>query len=45
VNINYIVKVEDAKSSDIKKALEAAGIKVISIADLHKEDMTPKKKD
>lgn len=34
--INYIIKVEDAKMSQIKKALETANIKVISIIDVYK---------
>lgn len=40
--INYIVKVEDAKMAQIKKALESANIKVISIIDIYKsgEDKT-----
>ena len=40
--INYIVKVEDAKMVQIKKALEAANIKVISIIDVYKEGMPQK---
>jgi len=36
--INYIVKVEDAKMSQIKKALESANIKVISIIDIYKSE-------
>ncbi len=34
--INYIIKVEDAKMAQIKKALESANIKVISIIDIYK---------
>lgn len=34
--INYIIKVEDAKMTQIKKALESANIKVISIIDIYK---------
>lgn len=37
--INYIVKVVDAKIADVKKALEAGGIKVGSIIEMHKEEM------
>lgn len=37
--INYIVKVLDAKMVDVKKALEAGGIKVSSIIETHKEEM------
>lgn len=36
--INYIVKVEDARIGQVKKALESANIKVISIIDVYKED-------
>jgi hypothetical protein len=38
VNINYILKVVDAKPAEIQKALEAAGIKVKSIQETHKEE-------
>ena len=34
---NYILKVQDAKAMDIQKALQAAGIKVISITEVYKE--------
>jgi hypothetical protein len=34
---NYVLKVEDAKAVDIQKALQAAGIKVTSIIEVHKE--------
>ena len=34
--INYIIKVEDAKMTQIKKALKTANIKVISIIDIYK---------
>ena len=34
---NYMLKVEDARAVDIQKALQAAGIKVRSIQELHKE--------
>lgn len=37
MNINYVLKVEDAKVVDIKKALEQAGIKVRSIQEVYKE--------
>ena len=37
MNINYILKVEDAKLTDIQKALTAAGIKVRSIQEVYKE--------
>ena len=35
---NYMVKVTDAKMSEVKKALEAAGIEVRSILQVHKEE-------
>jgi hypothetical protein len=37
MNINYLVKVEDAKAVDITKALKAAGIAVTSIIEVHKD--------
>jgi hypothetical protein len=37
MNVNYVLKVEDAKPVDIKKALEQAGIKVRSIQETYKE--------
>jgi len=37
VDINYILKVQDAKAVDIQKALKAAGITVTSITEIHKE--------
>ncbi len=43
--INYIVKVEDAKMAQIKKALETANIKVISIIDIYKSGEEPAKKE
>ena len=39
MNINYMVKVVDAKIGDVKKALEAGGIKVNSIIEMYKEEM------
>jgi hypothetical protein len=42
MNINYIVKVEDAKLSDIQKALQSAGIKVRSIIEIYKEEGSTK---
>lgn len=38
MNSNFIVKVVDAKMMDVQKALEAAGIKVRSIAEVYKEE-------
>lgn len=37
-NINYIVKVKDAKLVDVQKALQQAGIQVRSILEVHKEE-------
>ena len=37
MNINYILKVKDAKAADIQKTLQAAGIKVTSITEVFKE--------
>jgi hypothetical protein len=37
MNVNYILKVEDAKAVDIQKALKEAGITVRSIQEVHKE--------
>ena len=37
-NNNYIVKVTDAKLTDVQKALEQAGIKVRSIVEVFKEE-------
>jgi nitrogen fixation NifU-like protein len=37
-NINYILKVKDAKLVDIQKALQQAGIQVRSIIEVHKEE-------
>lgn len=43
MNINYILKVQDAKMSDIQKALQAAGIKVMSIIEVFKEEVSETK--
>ncbi len=40
-NINYIVKVKDAKLVDVQKALQQAGIQVRSILEVFKEDEKP----
>jgi hypothetical protein len=37
-NSNYMLKVGDAKLTDIQKALQAAGIKVRSIIEVFKEE-------
>lgn len=39
MNINYILKVQDAKAVDIQKALQAVGIKVTSIIEVYKDKM------
>ena len=38
MNINYILKVVDAKPVDIQKALKDAGINVRGIQEVHKYD-------
>jgi hypothetical protein len=39
---NFMLKVQDAKAIDIQKALQAVGIKVTSITEVHKEkDVEP----
>ncbi|MBI5141798.1 MAG: hypothetical protein HZA20_06345 [Nitrospirae bacterium] len=45
MNINFMLKVEDAKMVDIKKALETAGIKVRSIQEIHKEGAGAEKEE
>ena len=42
-NNNYIVKVTDAKLTDVQKALEQAGIKVRSIVEIFKEEAPSEK--
>lgn len=37
-NLNYIVKVKDAKLPDLQKALQQAGIQVRSILEVFKEE-------
>ncbi len=37
MNVNFILKVEDAKAKDVQDALKAAGITVRSIQEIHKE--------
>jgi len=44
LNSVYIVKVSDAKMTDIQKALEQAGVKVRSIVEVHKEEIAPAEK-
>jgi hypothetical protein len=43
MNVNYILKVEDAKLVDIQKALQAAGIKVRSIQEVYKDKAVEEK--
>jgi hypothetical protein len=38
MNINYMVKVKDAKLLDVQKALQQAGIQVRSILEIFKEE-------
>lgn len=38
-NSNFLVKVTDARLADIRKALQAAGIKVRSIIEVFKEEV------
>lgn len=37
--INYVVKVKDTKLIEVKKALTEKGIDVVSIVEVHKEDI------
>jgi uncharacterized protein YaaQ len=36
---NFILKVQDAKLADIQKALKDANINVVSIMEIHKEEV------
>ena len=38
MDINYILKVQDAKPVAIQKALKEAGIEVVSVQEVHKEE-------
>lgn len=40
-NINYVVKVKDAKLVDVQKALQQAGIQVRSVLEVYKEEEKP----
>ena len=40
MNSNFMLKVEDTKLPDVQKALQAAGIKVRSIIEVFKEEVT-----
>ncbi len=44
-NVNYILKVTDAKLTDIQKALQAAGIKVRSIIEVFREEENKTKEE
>ena len=37
--INFIVKTKNAKESEVRKALKEAGIEILSIATVYKEDV------
>ena len=37
MDVNYMLKVQDAKAVDIQKALKAAGVTVTSIIEVHKD--------
>jgi hypothetical protein len=39
---SYIVKVVNARMSDLRKTLKDAGIEVVSIAEIHKEEIGEK---
>jgi nitrogen regulatory protein PII len=39
IQINYIVKVKNAKLGELKKALTQAGIEVMSIVEVYKEEI------
>ncbi len=45
MNSNFMLKVENAKMVEIKKALEGAGIKVKSIQEIYKEGPEINKSD
>lgn len=36
---SFMVKVIDARMSDLRKVLKGAGINIISIAEIHKEEV------
>ena len=41
VQINYMLKVKDAKLGVVKKALSAAGVEVVSLVEVYKQDLDP----
>lgn len=45
MNINFILKVEDAKLVEIQKALQSAGIKVRSLQEVYKEGIKEEGKE
>ena len=45
MNVNFMVKVEDAKVVDVQKALEQAGIKVRSVLEVHKDKAAEAEKE
>ncbi|MBI4710463.1 MAG: hypothetical protein HY806_03575 [Nitrospirae bacterium] len=45
MDINFVLKVQDTKMSDVQKALQAAGIKVTSIIEVFKEGLEAKPAD
>ena len=44
-NANFILKVTDAKLSDIQKALQAAGVQVRSIIEVFREEAPQPKEE
>ncbi len=42
--VNFIVKTKNAKESEVRKALKEAGIDVISVATVYKEELNEKEK-
>ncbi len=45
MDINYMLKVRDAKAVDVQKALKAAGINITSIIEVHKDKGTEQGSD
>jgi len=42
---NFILKVQDAKLADVQKALKDANITVVSILEVHKEEVTAERRE
>ncbi len=40
MQINYMVKLKDAKLGAVRKALTEAGIEVVSVVEVYKEDLS-----